>query len=202
MTSGFHVHGPHDHELEHAAQHGDDPMAGQLAVVTAILATVGAMFSYMGGATQASAALAKNDAAIRKTEASDAWNYYQSKNIKQMLSEMAIDIVPQERREKVAKEIERECLQHAMTTILPMGGPSSEANRKDLTENLTDCDVLLFIYGDTTQDWIRSQLRFFSKIKPKRESDPKLLAICSGPPPKPDIGINFRLRRWTAANRQ
>jgi len=92
---------------------------------------------------------------------------------------------------KVAKEIERECLQHAMTTILPMGGPSSEANRKDLTENLTDCDVLLFIYGDTTQDWIRSQLRFFSKIKPKRESDPKLLAICSGPPPKPDIGINF-----------
>ena len=91
----------------------------------------------------------------------------------------------------VAKEIERECLQHALTTILPMSGPSSEANRKDLTENLTDCDVLLFIYGDTTQDWIRSQLRFFSKVKPKRESDPKLLAICSGPPPKPDIGINF-----------
>jgi hypothetical protein len=92
---------------------------------------------------------------------------------------------------KVAKEIERECLQHALTTILPMSGPSSEANRKDLTENLTDCDVLLFIYGDTTQDWIRSQLRFFSKIKPKREADPRLLAICSGPPPKPDIGMSF-----------
>jgi hypothetical protein len=107
MTSGFHVHGPHDHELEHAAEHGDDPMAGQLAVVTAILATLGAMFSYMGGATQSEAALAKNDAAIRKTEASDTWNYYQSKNIKQMLSEMAVDLVPQERREKIAKDIER-----------------------------------------------------------------------------------------------
>ena len=107
MTSGFHVHGPHDHELEHAAQHGDDPMAGQLAVITAILATVGAMFSYMGGATQAEAALAKNDAAIRKTEASDTWNYYQSKNIKQMLSEMAVEIVPEARRPQVAKEIER-----------------------------------------------------------------------------------------------
>ena len=107
MTSGFHVHGPHDHELEHAAQHGDDPMAGQLAVVTAILATVGATFSYMGGATQAEASLAKNDAAIRKTEASDNWNFYQSKNLKQMVSELALEIVPQERRAKVASEIER-----------------------------------------------------------------------------------------------
>jgi hypothetical protein len=106
MTSGFHVHGPHDHELEHAAQHGDG-MAGQLAVITAILATLGAMFSYMGGATQAEAALAKNDAAIRKTEASDTWNYYQSKNIKQMLSELAVDLVPPDKRDKVAKEIER-----------------------------------------------------------------------------------------------
>ena len=73
-----------------------------------------------------------------------------------------------------------------------MEGPSAEANRKDLADNLTDCDVLLFIYGETTQDWIRSQLRFFSKIKPNRETEPKLLAICSGPPAtKPDIGISL-----------
>jgi hypothetical protein len=90
----------------------------------------------------------------------------------------------------VAKEIERECLRHALTTFLPMSGPSSEASRRDLEENLTDCDVLLFIYGDTTQDWIRSQLRFFGKVKPRRDADPKLLAICSGPPAqKPDIGV-------------
>jgi hypothetical protein len=73
-----------------------------------------------------------------------------------------------------------------------MSGPSAEANRKDLAENLTDCDVLLFIYGETTQDWIRTQLRFFGKVKPRRDSDPKLLAICSGPPPqKPDIGMSI-----------
>lgn len=47
-------------------------MAGQLAVLTAILATVGALFSYMGGATQANAGLYKNDAAIKKTEAATA----------------------------------------------------------------------------------------------------------------------------------
>jgi hypothetical protein len=90
----------------------------------------------------------------------------------------------------IAKEIERECLRHALTTFLPMSGPSCEASRRDLEENLTDCDVLLFVYGDTTLDWIRSQLRFFGKVKPRRDADPKLIAICSGPPPpKPDIGV-------------
>src|SRR5689334_2609246 len=60
---GFHVHGPHEHELEHAAQHEPKGFAGKLAVITAILATVGAFFSYTGGVTQVNAALYKNDAA-------------------------------------------------------------------------------------------------------------------------------------------
>jgi hypothetical protein len=106
MTSGFHVHGPHDHELEHAA-HAGDGMAGQLAVITAVLATVGAIFSYMGGATQAEAALAKNDSAIRKTEASDQWNFYQAKNARQSIAELAADLVPAERRAEWQKNIER-----------------------------------------------------------------------------------------------
>jgi hypothetical protein len=94
--------------MEHAAEHGGaDGFAGRLAVITALLATLGAMFSYMGGATQADAALAKNDAAIRKTEASDTWNYYQSKNIKQMLAETAADLVPEPRRSQLVKDIER-----------------------------------------------------------------------------------------------
>ena len=92
---------------------------------------------------------------------------------------------------EIAKEVERDCVQNALTAILPMTGPSSETTRKDLAENLTDCDMLIFIYGDTTQDWIRGQLRFFNKIRQKRDAAPKLLAICSGPPPKPDIGIRF-----------
>ena len=101
------MHGPHDHEVEHAAQHGASGMVGQLAVITAILATVGALFSYMGGATQADAALAKNDAAIRKTEASDQWNFYQAKNARQAIAEVALDIVPAERRDAYSKNIEK-----------------------------------------------------------------------------------------------
>jgi len=90
---GFHVHGPHDHELEHASQHDPKGLAGQLAVITAVLATVGAMFSYMGGATQANAGLYKNDAAIKKTEAANQWALYQSKSNKQNLAELAAALV-------------------------------------------------------------------------------------------------------------
>ena len=106
-SGGFHVHGPHDHELEHAAQHDPGGMAGQLAVVTAILATVGALFAYMGGATQANAGLYKNDAAIKKTEASNQWNYYQAKSGKQNLSELALELAPESRKAFYTEEIKR-----------------------------------------------------------------------------------------------
>lgn len=108
---GFHVHGPHDHELEHAAHgghHGEkDSFAGQIAVTTAILATVGALFSYMGGATQANAGLYKNNAAIKKTEASNQWNYYQAKSSKQNLAELALTLVPENKKESYQQDIER-----------------------------------------------------------------------------------------------
>jgi hypothetical protein len=86
---GFHVHGPHDHAVEHAA-HGGDSFSNNIAVMTAILATVGALFGYLGGATQNDAALFKNNAAIDKTEAANAWNYYQAKSSKQNLAEIAM----------------------------------------------------------------------------------------------------------------
>ena len=95
---GFHVHGPHDHELEHAVQggHGEHGNGGgminQIAMFTAIIATVGAIFSYMGGATQANAGLYKNNAALKKAEASNQWNYFQAKSTKQALAELARDL--------------------------------------------------------------------------------------------------------------
>ncbi len=100
--AGFHVHGPHDHELEHAAQgaHGGggehSGMINQIAMFTAIIATIGAIFGYMGGATQANAGLFKNNAAIKKTEASNQWNYFQSKSTKQSLAEVSRDLTPRE----------------------------------------------------------------------------------------------------------
>jgi Na+/glutamate symporter len=117
MSGGsFHVHGPHEHELEHAAQqaaggHGDEAHGGgminQIAMFTAVVATVGAIFAYMGGATQANAGLDKNNAAIKKTEASNQWNYFQAKSTKQSLAEVSRDLAPPERQAFYQAKIDR-----------------------------------------------------------------------------------------------
>ena len=88
MAEEFEVRGLHEDRLDEAAEKEPSGMAGQLAVMTAILATVGAMFSYMAGATQADAGLLKNDAAIKKTEAANQWGLYQSKSGKQNMAEL------------------------------------------------------------------------------------------------------------------
>lgn len=102
---GFHVHGPHDHELEHAA-HSNDSFSGRIAVMTAIMATVGALLGYEGGATQNDAAMFKNNAAIKKTEASNQWSFYQSKSNKQNLAELAKSL-PGVDNKKYESEVER-----------------------------------------------------------------------------------------------
>ena len=84
--------------MDEAAELEPRGMAGQLAVMTAILATVGAMFSYMGGATQADAGLFKNDSAIKKTEASNQWNFYEAKSNKQNQSELGMQLVDDARK--------------------------------------------------------------------------------------------------------
>ena len=104
---GFHVHGPHDHALEHAAQGHGNSFTNKIAMFTAIIATVGAIFGYMGGATQANAGLYKNDAAIKKTEASNQWNYYQAKSSKQNLSELAMELAPASKKDFYTEEIKR-----------------------------------------------------------------------------------------------
>jgi len=104
---GFHVHGPHDHEVEHRAQHGGDSFTSRLAVLTAILSTVGAIFGYLGGHSQNAALLFKNEAAIQKTSASNQWNYYQAKSNKQNLAELSIVLTTGEAQEKYRQEVAR-----------------------------------------------------------------------------------------------
>ena len=98
MSEEFEVRGAHENHMDEAAEREPKGMAGQLAVMTALLATVGAMFSYMAGSTQADANLFKNDAAIRKTEASNQWNFYQSKSNKQNLSELGQELASEDRK--------------------------------------------------------------------------------------------------------
>jgi len=103
----LHVHGAHEHELEHRVQHGDG-LAQRIAIFTAILATVGAVVSFLGGHTQNEALYHKNNAVLKKAEASDQWNFYQAKSQKESLAKFAGSLVTDP--EKLAfykKEAER-----------------------------------------------------------------------------------------------
>src|SRR5438477_8521680 len=84
---GVHVHGPHDHAVEHEAHKSE--LGQQVALFTAVLATVGAIVSFFGGDTQNKAIIYKNEAVLERAEASDQWNFYQAKSLKQNMAEVA-----------------------------------------------------------------------------------------------------------------
>lgn len=107
MSEEFEVRGVHEEHMDQAAEREPQSMAGQLAVMTAVLATVGAIFSYMAGTTQAEAGLLKNSAAIKKTEAANQWGYYQAKTNKRNLSELGIEVVPEARKPFFESEAKR-----------------------------------------------------------------------------------------------
>jgi hypothetical protein len=106
MSEGFHVHGAHDHAVEHGA-HSGDKLSGQVAIFTAILASVGAIVSYQGGDTQNRAMLFKNEAVLKKTQASDQWSFYQAKSNKGHLMELASDMAPASKHAYYKAQIEK-----------------------------------------------------------------------------------------------
>jgi hypothetical protein len=114
MSEEYEVHGAHDHAVEHAAQghgaHGQsDPFAGRMAVMTAILASIGAIFAYQSGTSENLALYYKNEAAIRKTEAADQWSYYEAKGEKQNFAELgaALATAGSDAQRRFAADVER-----------------------------------------------------------------------------------------------
>jgi hypothetical protein len=49
----------------------------------------------------------KNNAAIKKTEASNQWNYFQSKSTKQSLAELARDLAPDDKKATYQSKVDR-----------------------------------------------------------------------------------------------
>jgi len=106
MEEGFHVHGPDEHAVEHKA-HAGESLSQRIAIMTAILSTLGAVFAYEGAATQNEAMLLKNEALLQKTTASDRWAQYQSKSQKQALAELGALVVPAAQSETYKAKAER-----------------------------------------------------------------------------------------------
>jgi hypothetical protein len=130
---GFHVHGPHDHAVEHGAQSGDS-LASRIAVMTALLSTAGAIFSYQGGHTQNQAMMFKNEAVLKKTEASNQWNFYQAKSSKQNLAELGLALAPPAKKEFYEAEITRYRKEKAEILVLAEKHEAEAKKFNDLSD--------------------------------------------------------------------
>lgn len=67
---------------------------------------------------------------------------------------------------------------------LPMHEGRPDEIRQDLEANLLDCDGLIVVYGEITEQWVREQLRQWRKILFRRDKPLRALAVYEGPPPE------------------
>ena len=93
MDDDFEVRGLHEQLSEERAAKGE-AFDQRIALFTAILATLAAVTSFLGGHTQNEALLHKNEAVLIKAQASDAWGYYQAEDLKRHIAEMEVDLAP------------------------------------------------------------------------------------------------------------
>lgn len=83
---GVHVHAAHEEMVEEMAERGGEGLAQRVALVTALLATIGALFGYQAGQVSTEAMLLKNDSIAAQAKASDMWAEYQAKSTREFLS--------------------------------------------------------------------------------------------------------------------
>ena len=72
--------------------------------------------------------------------------------------------------------------QSGCSYALPMHEGRPDQIRQDLEANLLDCDGLVIVYGEITEQWVREQLRQWRKILYRRDKPLRALAVYEGPP--------------------
>jgi hypothetical protein len=87
MENEYEVPSPHEHEVEEAIEKDRDGLTQKIALMTAILATLGALISYQSGSAQNEAMFLKNQSILKQAEASDQWAFYQAKSVKSHLDD-------------------------------------------------------------------------------------------------------------------
>jgi hypothetical protein len=91
---------------------------------------------------------------------------------------------------ELAQSIGKALMQEHVECYFPLASGSPEAIRRDLEENLGNCDGVLLIYGSSDAEWVRSQLRQGRKVISQRERPLNGLAVYEGPPfSKEDLGV-------------
>lgn len=90
---------------------------------------------------------------------------------------------------EIAQRIREECKANNLSCHIPPRGATAEEIQQELEADLSECGGLIFVYGNTTVGWLLSHFRRLHRVRPK-ETPPQLLALCVGPPPKPDPGVD------------
>lgn len=91
----------------------------------------------------------------------------------------------------LANEIGEYLQRHGFIHALPMCEGTAEEIRKDLEDNLLDCDGVIIVYGVITSRWVREQLRQYCKTMYRRQRQLRALAVYEGPPEaKQPISMN------------
>jgi hypothetical protein len=90
----------------------------------------------------------------------------------------------------IARQLSELLARQGVECYWPLLEGSPEKVRKDLEENLKECDGLVLIYGASEPSWVRDQLRQSRKILSQRQRPLVALAIYLGPPEqKPELAI-------------
>ena len=87
--------------------HAGGTLGQWVAIFTAILAAMGAVVGYQGNHLMHEVLLKKNEAVLRKTEATNEWNHYQSVSTKAHLAELAQQLIPPERAAQLEEKIQK-----------------------------------------------------------------------------------------------
>jgi len=103
--AGLHVHPPHEEQVEETAHHEGHGLSQWVAIFTALLAALGAIVSYQGSHLMNEVVLYKNEAVLKKAQATDQWNYYQAASTKQHLMELAIQLTSADKHAEFEKSI-------------------------------------------------------------------------------------------------
>jgi hypothetical protein len=112
VEDDYEVPSPHEHAVEEAAERKRDTLAQRISLMTAVLATVGALVSYQSGDAQTKAMFLKNQSILKQAQASDQWAFYQAKSTKGHIVEAAAELATEPdvkarffaERDKEAKE--------------------------------------------------------------------------------------------------
>ncbi len=94
------LHVPHE-------SHGTTPLGQWVAIFTAILAALGAVVGFAGSHLMNEVLLTKNEAVLRKSEATNEWNHYQAVSTKQHLTELAQELVTPERAQQFDERVKK-----------------------------------------------------------------------------------------------